>query len=273
MTLRPSRTGTSSAARCFEALAALADEARAPQRRDERARAGLGAPSSADERRSSRPAASVAPRRGARRAVDRVVTGGPGAAGCALRVISYVGHGFSRAPRHRPSRASGRPELRRRALKRCPTHGGSVVDTFLQDLRHSLRTAWNSPAFTFAAVAALALASARTRRSSRSSTPSCCGRCPTRIRTAWCSSQHVAAGIGTRGVANEVQQLAAADRRVPGRVGVSVQRRQPDRRRPGTGRDGPRQRRLLPAVRRAGDGRPDLCRRLRICRTAAASSC
>jgi len=31
------------------------------------------------------------------------------------------------------------------------------VDTFLQDLRHSLRTAWHSPAFTFAAVAALAL--------------------------------------------------------------------------------------------------------------------
>src|SRR5436309_2117464 len=33
----------------------------------------------------------------------------------------------------------------------------SIVDTFLQDLRHSLRMARNSPAFTLAAVAALAL--------------------------------------------------------------------------------------------------------------------
>jgi hypothetical protein len=35
-------------------------------------------------------------------------------------------------------------------------------------------------------------------------------------------SQHVAAGIGTRSVPNKVQQLAQADRRFPGRVGVSV---------------------------------------------------
>ncbi len=73
--------------------------------------------------------------------------------------------------------------------------------------------------------------------------------------------QHVAAGLRARRLPDQVQHLEAADQRRAGRLGVSVQRREPDRIRSGTGLDGACDRRLLPPVGRALRRGPQLLRR------------
>ena len=103
-------------------------------------------------------------------------------------------------------------------------------ETFLQDLKHSLRMFAKSPAFTLAAVAALTLGIGATPPSSRSSTPSCCSRSRSRSRSPRDVHEHLAAGLGRGGVAGEVPALARADERRPGRRRLQRRRRQLHRR-------------------------------------------
>ena len=106
------------------------------------------------------------------------------------------------------------------------------MEMFLQDLRHALRLLRNKPGFHDRGRRG---AGARHRRQhgdllGRQHRPAEAAAL-SRSRSAGDVPQHLAAGLGPGASPDQVQRLAAADGRVPGRLGLPLQRRQPHRRR------------------------------------------